>query len=98
MKAGFVLPLFWFGIAGQGAMVLAQSAGTFTTTGNMITPRFFHTATLLPNGKVLITGGVTVCYFGSPPCLPAGGAELYDPVTGTFAATRTMTTAHSTVP
>src|SRR5437588_8035098 len=46
----------------------------------MITPRFGHTATLLPNGKVLIAGG------------NASGAELYDPVTGAFTAIDSMTT------
>ena len=55
------------------------STGTFTATGNMTTPRYFHTATLLSNGKVLITGEST--------------AELYDPSTGTFTATGDMTTA-----
>jgi hypothetical protein len=58
---------------------LAQSTGTFTPTGNMNVPRFGHTATLLTNGKVLITGG------GST------SAELYDPATGTFALTGDMT-------
>ena len=69
MRASFVLPLLFLGVVVQAPMALAQPAGTFTATGNMITPRFFHTATLLPNGKVLIVGGYTVC--GST-CGPAG--------------------------
>ena len=52
----------------------------------MATARAYHTATLLPNGQVLVAGG----YNGS--CLLAS-AELYDPATGTWTATGSMATA-----
>ncbi len=69
--------------------------GTWVATGSMATEREGHTATLLPNGMVLVAGG-----FG--PVLEANGyrmtslasAELYDPRTGTWAPTGSMVTAH----
>ncbi len=36
---------------------VSGSQATFQTTGSLGTPRSFHTATLLPSGKVLIAGG-----------------------------------------
>ena len=59
----------------------------FQPTGNMGAFREWHTATLLPDGKVLVAGGVD-----SSSGLAT--AELYDPVAGTFTATGTMTAAH----
>src|ERR1051326_3806788 len=56
----------------------AQAPGRFIPTGSMATPRSGHTATLLPNGKVLITSGTDD--------RPAS-AELYDPSPGTFSTT-----------
>ena len=63
---------------------------TFTATGEMTSTRFFHTATLLNNGKVLLTGGAAF-----PGGDPVASAELYDPATGTFTATGNMTAARS---
>jgi hypothetical protein len=66
----------------------AQIAGTFIPTGKMNSSRTYHTATLLLNGKVLITGGWR-------PNETLASAELFDPGTGTFTATGNMTTARS---
>jgi WD40 repeat protein len=46
--------------------------------------RQYHTATLLPNGKVLVAGG------GNPNAISS--AELYDPFAGTWTATASLTT------
>ncbi len=77
----------------SGADLYDTSTGTFAPTGSMNSPRFAHTATLLPNGKVLVAGGLgdggnQVPASNSPPVL--GSAELYDPTTGTFTTTGSM--------
>lgn len=56
-------------------------AADWSPTGSMNVARGAHTATLIPNGKVLIVGGGA--------CQPSGPAasELYDPGTGTFSFT-----------
>jgi hypothetical protein len=76
-------------------VALAQPRGTFAPTGNMLTPRWGHTATLLPDGKVLIAGGDSSCsLIARPQCIPAAGAELYDPETATFVNAGAMNTIH----
>jgi hypothetical protein len=53
----------------------------------MITARRWHTATLLPNGQVLVAGG-----YGSNTTVT--NAELYDPASGMWTATASLNTAH----
>jgi hypothetical protein len=67
--------------------------GTFIATGSLTTGRTSHTATLLPNGTVLIAGGSTL----TPPStfMISASAEIYDPGTGTFTATGSMTTGRA---
>jgi hypothetical protein len=63
------------------AEIYDPATGHFSyTTGNLNTGRSSHTATLLSNGKVLITGGVNNA-------TTLNSAELYDPATGIFSFT-----------
>lgn len=62
----------------------AVSTGSITFAGKMLEPRSGHTATTLPDGRVLIAGGMrrNQEFYKS--------AELYDPSTGKFQATGDM--------
>src|SRR5437868_957994 len=99
MKTSLVFSFFLFGIGGYVSVAMAQSAGTFTATGNMTTGRIGHTATLLLDGKVLIAGG-SQGGDGSTYSI-AASTEIYDPATGTVAPTGDLTRArvgHSATP
>jgi hypothetical protein len=69
---------------------------TFALTGSMSVARIAAAAALLHDGRVLVAGG----YYWTHPTaamsssVPLASAELYDPNTGTFSATGSMTTAH----
>src|SRR5438132_8069263 len=67
------------------ALVLVQPCAgqrwTWSETGSLITARDRHTATLLPNGKVLAAGGEG-----------DASTELYDPGSGSWTATGRLAT------
>jgi len=54
---------------------------TWTETGSLLTAREGHAASLLPDGKVLVSGG-----WDTP------SAEIYDPIKGTWSATSSPNT------
>ncbi len=89
---GKVLVAGGYGPAGQiGYLITAElydpASGTWSATGSLANARMGHTATLLPNGKVLVAGGK------GPSAVPdysGMGAELYDPASGTWSLTGSL--------
>jgi N-acetylneuraminic acid mutarotase len=74
------------------AEVYDPATGTWTPTGSMAAPRSRFSLTVLASGKVLAVGG----YMGNQdtPILDRhlASAEVYDPATGTWTPTGSMTT------
>jgi len=82
------------GAATTSAELYDPRTGIFTSAGSLISDRAQHTATLLANGQVLIAGGWNghaADAADDPPWDPLF-AELYDPASGNFTATSTMST------
>jgi hypothetical protein len=80
---------------GDGALASAvlYDPGTnrISPTGSLATARGLHTATLLANGRVLIAGGGPASWLSTAPGPYLASAELYDPKTGSFSPTGSMT-------
>jgi hypothetical protein len=72
IAGGFVFP----NPPGTGsaiAEIFDPTTNKFTTPGSLATARYLHTATLLNNGQVLVTGG----QFQTNPTLVLRSSELY---------------------
>ena len=67
--------------------VVVQAQTNFTATGSLNTARAYQTATLLPNGQALVTGGMDTN--GNV----LASAELYNPATGTWTTTGSLANA-----
>jgi N-acetylneuraminic acid mutarotase len=78
--AGDGVDLFGDSVPIATAELYDPATETWSRVGNLATARLGHTATLLPDGKVLVVGG----YNGNG--IP-NDAELYDPETATWSVT-----------
>ena len=74
----------------RSAEIYDPATTTSTNTGSLATPRVAPTV-LLANGKVLSAGGSTCDTYGN--CFSLNSAELYDPISGTFASAGNMQAA-----
>lgn len=82
----------YFGTYVPQAEIYDPATGTFSDTGSLNIPRDDHVAVLLKNGRVLIAGGIRSSG-GKLQVLAA--AEIYDPATGLWTLTGSLTTRRS---
>ncbi len=74
------------------AYLYDPATGLFSPTGALQAGRFAHSATLLEDGRVLIVGGVAPPAAGQGNSVDLSSAELFDPRTGTFSSTGSLST------
>jgi hypothetical protein len=82
-------------VGGPGQLGSAElynpSNETFALTGSLNQARYYHTATLRNDGKVLIAGGE----INIPSVTVESSTEVYNPASGTFAQTAGLATARA---
>jgi hypothetical protein len=94
MKIGAILRAVGMLLLFGWALSLAAAApGIWSPAASLIQARFNHTATLLPHGNVLVTGGVG--HLGlvvGDPTIVLASAELYDPMHDKWSSAGNMST------
>jgi N-acetylneuraminic acid mutarotase len=96
LSNGKVLVAGGWAFLGAGATILPGTelydsvTNTWSAASSMATPRYGHSATLLPDGKVLVAGGRSQAKSDAPLLT---SVELYDPATNTWSAAGSMSTA-----
>ena len=95
LVAGGMSPETLFSSLFTSAELWDPATGAFSPTGSMANGRHDQTATLLPNGRVLVAGGFVP---GAVSDDYPTAAEFFDPATGKFspAGSLTMPTANAT--
>jgi len=68
---------------GEFSALYAPRGGGPTVSPSLLIARSSHTQTLLPDGRVLVTGG-HVGAAGTSPGIPTTGVEIFDPLSGAF--------------
>jgi hypothetical protein len=78
-----------FAVPSASAEIYDPDSNSWSSTGSPTTYRVSHTASLLPNGEVLVAGG-----FGAVDSLTTMSAEIYDPVMNIWSSAANMNTSH----
>jgi N-acetylneuraminic acid mutarotase len=92
LQSGLVLVTGGFTVVGDtndsadSVEIYNPATGEWSATGNLVSGRHGHTATLLSNGEVLVTGG------NQYDTGTLSSAELYNPLSGTWSAISDMQT------
>jgi hypothetical protein len=88
---GFTVPIYT-----PSAQLYDPATGTFSQTGSMFQTRGGESVTRLQDGRVLFAGGTSIAdNAGQLAVTQLATAELYDPATGQFSPTGSMSHARS---
>lgn len=83
-SGGLISPPFRPPITVPYAQIYDPVTRTWKPTGPMLYASVFHAAVTLPDGRVLVAGGLIDSFLYCPPCDPLSQAEIFDPVTGSW--------------